>query len=54
MPSQSSLSDYLDTLGVLEGSYQCDVSVIVGDFNVDFSRDNASANYLWLHLISSL
>ena len=56
MPSQSSPSDYLDTLGVLEGfieSYQCDVSVIVGDFNVDFSRDNASANYLSTFMASS-
>ena len=56
MPSQSSLSDYLDTLGVLEGfieSYQCDVSVIVGDFNVDFNRDNASANYLSMFMASS-
>ena len=49
MPSQSSLSDYLDILGVLEGfieSYRCDVNIIAGDFNIDFSRVNSSANYL--------
>ena len=47
MPSQSLPTDYLDTLGVLEGfieSYRCDVVAIVGDFN--FSRVNSSANYL--------
>ena len=39
MPS-SDIVDYQDTLGALEGfieSYQCDINVIVGDFNVDFS-----------------
>ena len=49
MPSQSLPADYLDTLGVLEGfieSYRCDVVAIVGDFNIDFSRVNLSANYL--------
>ena len=49
MPSQSLPADYLDTLGVLEGfieSYRCDVVAIVGDFNIDFSRVNSSANHL--------
>ena len=40
----SDIADYQDTLGALEGfieSYQCDINVTVGDFNVDFSRQSA-------------
>ena len=54
MPSScqpSFLCNYLDILGAIEGfvdSHQCDVIVIVGDFNVDFSRDSA-----FVHLLSS-
>ena len=39
--SPSSFSEYLNTLGELDGfihSYHSDVVVIVGDFNVDFDR----------------
>ena len=35
--------------GAIEGfvdSHQCDVIVIVGDFNMDFSRDSASVHLL--------
>ena len=52
MPSScqpSFLCNYLDILGAIEGfvdSHQCDVIVIVGDFNVDFSRDSASVHLL--------
>ena len=55
--SQSSSTDYLDTLGVLEGfieSHQCDVVVTTGDFNVDFSRINCLTDYLsglWILVI---
>ena len=37
----SSFVDYLNTLGELQGfleSQQCDVNILVGDFNVDFDR----------------
>ena len=46
MPAEyhsSSSSDYLNTLGELEGfldSHQCDVNILVGDFNVDFDRQS--------------
>ena len=39
---QSAFSEYLNTLGELQGfisSHQCDVTLVVGDFNVDFTRD---------------
>ena len=39
----SSFADYLNTLGELEGfldSHQCDVNILVGDFNVDFDRQS--------------
>ena len=45
MPSvshQSAFSEYLNTLCGLQGfisSHQCDVTLVVGDFNVDFTRD---------------
>ena len=49
MPSQFSLSDYQDTISALEGfieSHSCDANIIVGDFNIDFSRvSSTSANY---------
>ena len=48
MPS-SDIADYQDTLGALEGfieSYQCHINVIVGDFNVDFSRQSAFTHHL--------
>ena len=48
MPS-SDIADYQDTLGALEGfieSYQCDINVIVGDFNVGFSRQSAFTHHL--------
>ena len=37
--ASSAFNEYLNTLGELEGfleSQQCDVSILVGDFNVDF------------------
>ena len=48
MPS-SDIADYQDTLGALEGfieSYQCDINVIVGNFNADFSRQSAFTHHL--------
>ena len=45
----SSLSDYLNTLGELDGfinSQNCDGLVIVGDFNVDFCRQGPLHNLL--------
>ena len=48
MPS-SDIADYQGTLGALEGfieSYQCDINVILGDFNVDFSRQSAFTHHL--------
>ena len=44
MPTEyhpSSFSEYLNTLGELDefiNSQQCDVNLLVGDFNVDFDR----------------
>ena len=44
MPAEcrsSFFSDYLNTLGEIEGfidTQQCDVNLLVGDFNVDFDR----------------
>ena len=55
MPSQFSLSDYQDTIGALEGfieSHSCDANIIVGDFNIDFSRVSTSANYLSMFMAS--
>ena len=50
-----SLNDCQDTTGVLYTgfieSHSCDANIIVGDFNIDFSRISTSANYLWVHLI---
>ena len=48
MPS-SDIADYQDTLGALEGFiewYQCDINIIVGDFNVDFSSQSAFTHHL--------
>ena len=48
MPS-SDIAGHQDTLGALEGfieSYQCDINVIVGDFNVDCSRQSAFTHHL--------
>ena len=45
----SSFSDYLNTLGELDGfinSQNCDGLVIVGDFNVDFGRQGPLHNIL--------
>ena len=44
MPAQcssTSTDEYLNTLGELEGfisTQQCDVNIMIGDFNVDFDR----------------
>ena len=52
MPAEcqsSFISDYLCTLGVIEGfvdTQQCDVNLLVGDFNVDFSRGGMLSNLL--------
>ena len=52
MPSEctpSAFNEYLNTLGELEGfleSQQCDVSILVGDFNVDFDRGGSLAKLL--------
>ena len=40
----SAFNEYLNTLGELEGfleSQQCDISILVCDFNVDFDRGGA-------------
>ena len=42
-------SEYLQTLGELEGfieSHQCDLNILVGDFNVDFDRGGPLAKLL--------
>ena len=42
----SFVSDFLHTLGELEGFIDtqcCDVTIVVGDFNVDFDRDGPLA-----------
>ena len=42
-------SEYLQTLGELEGfieSHQCDLNMLVGDFNVDFDRGGPLAKLL--------
>ena len=52
----SSFADYLNTLGELEGfldSHQCDVNILVGDFNVDFDRQSPLTGLL-VDLISVL
>ena len=49
MPTASSVSDFLHTLGELEGFIDtqcCDVAMVVGDFNVDFDRDGPLAKLL--------
>ena len=52
MPSSScssSYTEYLNTLGELDRfiySHDCDAVVIVGDFNVDFSRCSLHAKFL--------
>ena len=52
LPSESAMScysDYLNTLGELEGfieSQQCDHTIVVGDFNVDFDRGGSLASLL--------
>ena len=59
----ASYSDYLNTLGELEGLsfsiYSCDVNIVVGDFNVDFDCGSHLASLLldfmaWWLLISVL
>ena len=45
----SSFSDYLNTLGELEGfieSQHCDSTLVAGDFNVDFDRGGPLASLL--------
>ena len=45
----TSYSDYLNTLGELEGfivSHSCDANIVVGDFNVDFDRGGHLASLL--------
>ena len=52
LPSESvvsSFSDYLNTLGELEGfieSQHCDSTLVAGDFNVDFDRGGPLASLL--------
>ena len=52
MPAQcssTSTDEYLNTLGELEGfisTQQCDVNIIIGDFNVDFDRGGSLARLL--------
>ena len=52
MPAEclpSSFNEYLNTLGELQGfleSQQCDVNILVGDFNVDFDRGGPLAELL--------
>ena len=59
MPSDcrsSSFSDYVDTLGELEGlcdSQQFDACIICGDFNVDFERTGRLVNLLDSFMSSS-
>ena len=52
MPAEchsSSFGDYLNTLGELKGclaTHQCDVNILVGDFNADFDRCSPSTTLL--------
>ena len=49
LPSEclpSSFNEYLNTLGELEGFLDCDVNILVGDFNVDFGRGGPLAELL--------
>jgi len=52
MPAQSHslcFDEYLGTIGELEGLlefHKCDVNLLVGDFNVDFSRDGSCKQLL--------
>ena len=39
----SSVSDFLHTLGDLEGFIDTQCTIVVGDFNVDFDRDGPLA-----------